>query len=202
MRERIRQHELYLLELIKNSCTSDIDVLKKSPFINCYAFARQLTYPDYNRNYYFPGMLYRLKYGTGDSMVTQSAQSSNYTDSFIKACIMRDNIALEQECIQVQFDEIDSNDGYKYFAVAKFTLCPVIYKGRTVQFATGNQDWHFICRTADGVWRHKPNFFQPVINVVWNEYGKTFEYLSHSQKLDIDVPAKAVCYENLFFRMC
>lgn len=160
--------------------------------INCYGFARGLTYPDLKHELYAPGKLHNLKFGTGEYV------HNEYDPSFIDKCVKRDSIALGQNCEQVTFDSIKEDDGNFYFAITDFHVIPL-----------GDKDhhWHFICRTQSGMWLHKPNWYQSVQSVNWIEYGKSFVFdtitqeLGSLQKCPISVHCEAKCFNNFFYKV-
>ena len=81
-----------IVDAIANSCVDDLYSWVHAININCYAFARGLTYPDEKHEYYTPGKLYKMKFGNG------SIVNSGCDPCFIDKCIMNDSIALNQHC--------------------------------------------------------------------------------------------------------
>lgn len=199
MKERRRIHETYLANLIAESYTTSL--CKWSAFIgiNCYAFARRLTYSDTNHQYYTPGMIYNLKYGTGDFV------EQEIDPDFIDDCINRDSIALNQPCTRVSFSEIDEDDEFYYFGIAKFHLRPLKSTNPLLQKYLDEtmmtESWHFICRTPSGLWLHKPNWIQPFEIINWETYGKNFYFFSFNKIFNNMFPVECTCFENYFYRV-
>lgn len=222
MRERIRQHEEYIAYLISQSATADLDTLLDAEGINCYAAARLLTHQDFYRQYYAPGRIYNLKYGTGKFV------QHELSAEFINECIMRDNLALNQPCTRVNFSDIDPNDGYHYFGLCKMKLFGTVSVASLNKILTQNQQWHFIFRLPTGNWLHKPGYEQPIDIIEWEEYGNRFKFDGHMSlqlpqagslhksdfkvieklfefdetgKSNFLIPVEATCFENYFYRM-
>mgnify|MGYP004510273015 FL=1 len=186
-----------IVDAIANSCVDDLYSWVHAININCYAFARGLTYPDEKHEYYTPGKLYKMKFGNG------SIVNSGCDPCFIDKCIMNDSIALNQHCERVSFNSIKKDDGYFYFALVDF---------HAIAFGKNSHHWHFICRTQNGLWLHKPNWYQDVQTVNWIEYGKNLcfatlsreqgkntPYLFHGTPLYI--PCEGSCFEDYFYRV-
>lgn len=204
MIKRRRMCEAYLATLIENSYATTARKWSSCKNINCYAFARRLTYPDRHQEFYTPGMIYRLKFGTGDVVHDQ------IDPNFISNCVMRDSIALNQSCTQVNFAEIDENDGRYYFGLVKFHICPSKITNPTLHHYLKDVDdelsttcqWHFICRTPAGIWLHKPNWFQDVEEIEWEIYGKVFNFLDYNGAFGgLYVPTKGITFDAFFYRV-
>lgn len=205
MVNRKQMCEAYLASLIASSYTTTSKTWASANDINCYAFARRLTYPDKNRIYYAPGMIYRLKFGKGKVVDTE------LNPHFIDECIERDSIALEQPCTRVPFDEIQEDDGRYYFGIAKYYMCPSKIKDPALHSILKDVDdekssshvWHFICRTPSGLWLHKPNWEQPAEEIEeWESYGKSFMFLGYNTAFGgLYVPTRCICFEDFFYRV-
>lgn len=205
MINRKRMCEVYLASLIASSYATTSKDWASANDINCYGFARRLTYPDKHRIYYSPGMIYRLKFGQG-SIVDKEVEPN-----FIHSCITRDNIALEQPCTRVSFNEIHEGDGQYYFGIAKYHMCPSqiedpllhsILKDVKDEEVT-SYFWHFICRTPSGIWLHKPNWEQPAEEIEeWENFGKSFMFLNYNTAFGgLYVPSRCICFEDFFYRV-
>lgn len=205
MIERKRMCEVYLASLIANSYATSSKSWASASYINCYAFARRLTYPDKHQEIYSPGMIYRMKFGSGDIV------NKEINPVFIDACINRDNIALGQPCTRVAFNEIHEDDGRYYFGITKFYICPSKIKDPSLHYylkdvndeKVSRHVWHFICRTPSGIWLHKPNWEQPAEEIVeWENYGKSFIFSSYNTAFGgLYVPSRCICFENFFYRV-
>lgn len=194
--EKKRLFEEYIVDLITNSFFDDMSSWTHAPNLNCYAFARGLTYPDFKHQFYSPGKIYQMKFGKGPVLKNESNLR------FIDRCIQNDSIALKQKCPKVSFKDIKENDGYFYFAVTKFHL---------LHFSN-DYHWHFICRTPNGLWLHKPNWCCNVQTLDWVEYGKTFRF-SIDKVIEIDkhklslqktsnpITYEGLCFEDYFYRL-
>ena len=198
-KRRRRMNEIHMAELIADSFNvDDIYDWTHAPNINCYAFARGLTYPDVNQRYYAPGKIHQLMFGTGD--ITISETNPDYIDK----CIQNDSIALNQEVEKVNFKDISPTDGQFYFAICNFKM-------------KDNEDikhWHFICRTPTNLWLHKPNWAQDVQAVNWIKDGQTFtfadatvgipfmEFQPDPANADLNfLPCLGVCFEDYFYKL-
>lgn len=64
--EKQRLFEKNIAKLVSDSFFDEDDIQKwiHAKDINCYAFARGLTYPDSKHEIYTPGKIYNLMYGT------------------------------------------------------------------------------------------------------------------------------------------
>lgn len=205
MKERKRICENYLATLVANSYATTTKKWLSESNINCYAFARRLTYPDKFKQIYSPGMIYRLKFGSGDIV------TSELSPDFIDSCINRDSIALEQPCRRVSFDEIKNDDGRYYFGIAKFHMCPSkIADSKLHSYLKDVDDekvsrhlWHFICRTPSGIWVHKPNWEQPAEEIEeWETYGQSFMFSAYNTAFGgLYVPSRCICFKDYFYRV-
>lgn len=190
LEERKRKNEEHIADLIAASFCDELYDLKNAQNINCYAAARGLIYPDTYRQYYSPGVIHRLKFGTGPIVINE------WDPAFIDKCIELDNIALNQPCVRVNFNEIDELDGNYYFAITDFHTLP-----------NGNDHhWHFIFRTPSGLWLHKPNWIESLQLINWQEYGNTFKFCTTSFLPDTLVPdvlisCEGICFPDYFYKM-
>lgn len=185
------KRKMELVNLIAESFVDDLYDWIHSQDINCYAFARGLTYPDPAHKYYAPGKIYNLKFGVEEAYVRDE-----YNPEFIDKCIAKDTFALNQNCKRVSFDQIKDDDGYFYFGITDFHVLG----------AEDDHHWHFICRTETGLWLHKPNWYQDAFGVDWIKFGKTFRFytLTHGALVcnkNIIVPCIGSCFENYFYRL-
>lgn len=203
-KKRKRMCEIYLANLIAESYTTEIRKWVAAEDINCYAFSRRLTYPNKYQDIYTPGMIYKLKFGSGEITHTE------LDPHFINACIMRDSIALNQPCTRVSFDEIREDDGYYYFGLAEFYICPSKITDERLHYylkdvddeKTVTHEWHFICRTPYGIWVHKPNWKQASEEIEWEVYGKSFVFSSYNTAFGgLYVPARGICFDQFFYRV-
>lgn len=203
MIKRKRIHEKHLVNLIANSKAQTLTEFCDAEFINCYAAARLLTYQDKHHQYYTPGMLYNLAFGSGNFLRSETSPS------FIDECVRRDNLALNQPCTRVNFEDIDPNDGFHYFGITKFHLCPskitepsfnsLLKNVNDVKMMKSN--WHFIFRLSTGNWLHKPNWEYPLEPIQWTDYGKRFFFDTQDPTFGIIVPAEVECFPNYFYRI-
>ena len=203
MLERKRIHEQYLAHLISNSQAKTLTEFCSAKNINCYAAARLLTYPDSHRIFYSPGMIYNLKFGSGDFV------KKELSPRFIHECIMRDNKVLNQKCTRVHFDEIKPNDGYHYFGITKYHLCPSkvtepsfkkLFRNVNDEAAMGSS-WHFIFRLSTGNWIHKPSWEHCLEPIKWTDYGKLFYFNVFNSTFGIEVPTEVTCFQDYFYRV-
>ena len=189
-----RSTEEHIVNLIANSFFDDMYDWVHQDSINCYAFAIGLTFPDPHHQFYTPGKIYNMKFGQG-------AFVKNEIDAqFIHECIMRDTIALHQNCERLSFNALTEDDGNFYFAITLFHMNSQPY----------DKHWHFICRTPSGLWLHKPNWFQSVQEINWVTYGQTFKFETLAIETGCDmqntfgnvlVPCEGVCLENYFYKL-
>ena len=216
MQKRRRIHEWYIAFLIKNSYTKNTNLsVDEQKGLNCYAYARNLTYPDPFHEYYAPGRIYNLKFGSGRVI------KKELKPSLIDECVVRDSVALNQKCTRVSFDEIDENDGKHYFAIVKFHICPSkldpacfgnlgdlskdllkdLLKDVNDE-VVGSYSWHFIARTSEGKWMHKPDWIMPVEEIKWEEYGKTFFFPSYNSAFGGGIiPARGILEREYIYRI-
>lgn len=188
-----KEKQRYIVNLIANSFFDDMHKWIHQIDINCYAFARGLTFPDPHHQFYSPGKIHYMKFGSGAFV------RNEHELEFINECILRDNIALGQNCERVSFNTIKENDGNFYFATTFFHMQTQPY----IKY------WHFICRTPSGLWLHKPNWFQSAQAINWLTYGQTFNFESLAIDISCDpkqasnllVPCEGVCFENYFYKL-
>lgn len=192
-----QNNNIELIKSIANSLVDDDNFNEwiHSTNINCYGFARGLTYPDLKQQFYAPGKLFNIKFGFGEFARTE------YTPPIIDKYIMRDSFALEQNVERISFDNINENDGNFYFALTDFSIIPL---------GKNDHHWHFICRTQSGIWLHKPNWYQPVQKVNWSQYGKTFHFDTITQQVGsrnnpesnpIFLPCEGKCFKDYFYKI-
>ena len=183
-----------IVNLIANSFFEDMYSWTQAKAINCYAFARGLTCPDVKNQIYTPGRLYRLKFGHGPEV---NWKCDPY---LIDKCISNDSLALNQHCERVSFSSIKEDDCNFYFAITEFHVLN----------SPADHHWHFICRTPNGLWLHKPDWFLAAELVNWIEYGKTFQFNTVGRELgssftecdeSVLIPCEAVCFENFFYKL-
>ena len=206
MQKRRRIHEWYIAFLIKNSYTQQNTNLSvdEQEGLNCYAYARKLNYKDNFHEYYAPGRIYNLKFGSGRVI------KKELNPSLIDECVKRDSVALNQKCTRITFDEIDENDGKHHFAIVKFHICPSkldsAYFGDLLKEVNdevvGSYSWHFIARTSEGKWMHKPDWVMPVEEIKWEEYGKTFFFPSYNNAFGgLVIPARGILEREFIYRI-
>ena len=201
MEEGKRIDGQHLIKLISDSKTSDLSKLKTTDHINCYAFARHLTYPDPCQEFYIPGTLFHIKNGYGDCI-----DNFDVDPNFIDECIQNDSKAIGQTITRMSIDEIQ-NDGHYYFGIAKFTLAlhksddPAIRRFSNLNDSQRIYLWHFIVREPSGIWLHKPNYIQPVEKIKWEEYGKSFFANVYNYVLEAYTPCEYTCFSDFFYRV-
>ena len=190
--EKQRLAEEKVANLIADSFFEDMHDWIYQKDINCYAFARGLTFPDLHHNYYSPGKIYHMKSGKGDYIKNQT--DPHVIDAYVKA----DSIALNQKCERVTFSSIKEDDGNFYLAITNFHM---------IEFPD-IEHWHFICRTPSGMWLHKPNWSQKVQTINWNEYGRSFNFvtIAHGNLASMPeplalVPCEGICFEDYFYKL-
>lgn len=188
------EKQRYIANSIANSFFDDMHDWILEMDINCYGFARGLTFPDSQHQFYSPGKIYHMKFGTGNFI------RNEHDPRVIDKYVMRDSLALGQKCERVSFNTIKEDDGNFYFAITNFHM---------LEHPDVNH-WHFICRTPSGIWLHKPNWIQTAKTVNWLTYGKSFQF--ETVAIDISqciqhkssnflVPCEGVCFENYFYRL-
>ncbi len=193
LQEKQRLFEEHIADLIADSFFENMYDWTHTPDLNCYAFARGLTYPDSKHQFYAPGKIYQMKFGYGNVLQNEC------NPRFIDKCIENDSIALKQNCQRVSFSDIKEDDVNFYFAITKFHLPSL----------PNEYHWHFICRTPSGLWLHKPNWFSNVQFINWIEYGKSFFF--SATPLEVDkmlvhpssdwVQYEGFCFENYFYKL-
>lgn len=202
MKERKTIHKRYIAWLITESKTNNLETLSDAMYINCYATSRLLTYPDRNKRYYSPGRIYNLKYGQGEFT------KKELDPYFMDKGIMRDSQVLNQPCTRVNFEDIEECDGYHYFGICKFHICPSKVTNSTLREMLKHVDdskmeakWHFIFRLSTGNWLHKPNFEEPIDVIDWKVYGENFIFNTYNKVFGVEVPVEAVCFREFFYRI-
>ena len=193
LQEKQRLLEEDIANLIADSFFENMYDWTHQTDLNCYAFARGLTYPDSRHQIYSPGKIYHMKFGCG------TVVQNECDPHFIDRCIENDSIALNQKCQRVSFNSIKEDDGNFYFAITNLHL---------LSFPE-EQHWHFICRTQSGLWLHKPNWFSNAQSINWINYGKSFyfsatpleihDFLVHPSS-DL-VQYEGFCFENYFYQL-
>ena len=187
------EKQRHIANLISKSFFDDMYDWTHQTNINCYAFARGLTFPDPHHQFYSPGKIHYMKFGSGTFV------KNEHDPKFINECIMRDTIALGQNCNRVSFSAIKEDDGNFYFATTMFHMDTQPYE----------KHWHFICRTPSGLWLHKPNWIQSAQDVNWLTYGKSFKFktvaidisCNPQQASNLLVPCEGVCFQNYFYKL-
>lgn len=173
--------------IVKKISKSTIDfekMLNVEKGINCYAFARSLSYLDENREFYTPGMLYYMvkegQQAAEEKLEEELFLVDSYNKSFFDKMdkyIQLDSIAIKQPVKRISFSEIKENDGFQYFGMSIFK-----------EYG----EWHFICRNPkNNIWFHKPGWKYSPEPVEWIEYGKEFMVYGH----------RAKCCKNFFYRI-
>ncbi len=198
MFERTRLHEQYLVQLIKNSQSSDISELIATPNINCYAFARHLTYQDEFHSIYTPGMIHNIQFDHGPIILSQT----NF--NLLEYCLLLDSKALEQKTKKIFFDDIKENDGYSYIGICYASVNKLNLGKQAIEILKNYNicsTWHFICRTKDGIWMHKPNWDQPVETIIWKKFGKQFFFQCSTNIPNFMVEAKCTCKKDYFYQI-
>ncbi len=180
-----KQHNQRLVTMIADSFFEDMYSWLHSPKINCYAFARGLTFPDVNNNIYAPGKIAQMQFGCGPVALNE------YDPSFIDTCINNDSLALKQPCERVSFQTIKEDDCNFYFATTVFNSSSIADK---------KSHLHFICRTESGLWLHKPSWFQEAQPVQWIEYGKKFKFKALALDLRSTLDCVGMCFEDFFYK--
>lgn len=193
--ENQRLFEKNIAKLISDSFFDEDDIQKwlYAKDINCYAFARGLTYPDLNHELYAPGKIHNLMFGTSKYI------KNEYKPKLVHKYLTLDSKALGQTCTRVSFKSIKKDDGNFYFAITNFH--PIYNKN--------DHHLHFICRTPNGLWLHKPNWFQNSEVVNWIEYGKTFQMdtlLKEVNSADITISSSKIrcegnCFNEYFYKL-
>lgn len=114
--EKQRLFEKNIAKLVSDSFFDEDDIQKwiHAKDINCYAFARGLTYPDSKHEIYTPGKIYNLMYGTNKCI------KNEYKPNLVHPYLVLDSKALGQTCTRVSFKSINENDGNFYFAITNF----------------------------------------------------------------------------------
>lgn len=182
--ERKRKNEEHLANLIAESTYEDFYDLKSAEHINCYAASMGFTYPDPYHQFYSPGIIHKLKVGVGPFVTNE------YDPSFVDTCLQLDNIALNRKCERVNFQDINDDDMKYYIAITNFTS---LHKS--------DHHLHFIFRTPNNLWLHKPNWIDPIQLINWGEYGKTFHFNSSCALTDAQIPCEGNCFPEFFYAM-
>ena len=193
--EKQRLFEKNIAKLVSDSFFDEDDIQKwiHAKDINCYAFARGLTYPDSKHEIYTPGKIYNLMYGTNKCI------KNEYKPNLVHPYLVLDSKALGQTCTRVSFKSINENDGNFYFAITNFHP---IYNKNDHQF-------HFICKTPNGLCLNKPNWFQNVEPVSWTDYGKTFQMYTLAKEVSSTsitisssrIKCEGICFEDYFYKL-
>lgn len=156
-----------LVKEILKSKTDFKNLRYVSDGINCYGFARGLSYIDENHEIYVPGALFYMMKKKEEYIEQKSMELILFSDGtnrkFLKKMhnrIMLDSIALNQPTTRVSFLEIKEDDKFQYFGLA---------------FFEDYEEWHFICRDAEsGIWFHKLGWQKSPEPVEWLRYGEKF----------------------------
>lgn len=98
---------------------------------NCYAYALGITYPDFKRDFYYPGFTQNLNYKDAQSMIK---------------CIEKDLTRLGLKFRTTACDEFPIPDYDEYIIKA-------FLSNKTEQMPNG--DFHFARRLPNGKWSHK-----------------------------------------------
>lgn len=149
--EKQRLFEKNIAKLVSDSFFDEDDIQKwiHAKDINCYAFARGLTYPDSKHEIYTPGKIYNLMYGTN-------------------------------KCIK---NEYKPNLVHPYLVLDS--------------------------KAPNGLWLHKPNWFQNVEPVSWTDYGKTFQMYTLAKEVSSTsitisssrIKCEGICFEDYFYKL-
>jgi hypothetical protein len=204
----ISQKYMRLLEIVRNSYDPKKaqENMEDCLHINCYGWARQLTYLDKEHLLYYPGMFKFLQTGG-------KCEVNLYNDQidpvFLDQCIRADSEALQQPCTRVSIDSIKDEDKNFYFGLAivhtlqkQINVYSILQQNK-LRYSTKKQ-WHFICRTADGVWLHKPNWQQSVEKIYWKENENKSKFIFYnlaSLNSNIMLQVEGIVQPDYFYRI-
>ncbi len=106
-------------------------------YTNCYAYALGITYPDYGKNFYYPGFTHATQHSDSKSMIK---------------CIEKDLTILGFKFRITDCTEFPIPDEDEY-------IIKVFISNKTDQMSNG--DFHFVRRLPNGHWTHKIGWKEP-----------------------------------------
>lgn len=189
----MKEEKKRIIQQIADSCFEDMSDWINAKDINCYAFARGLTYPDMNHKFYFPGKMYHILSGKKEENYLFPRGDLMLMDMGIQ----NDSIALGQKCTRVSFNDIKENDGNFYFGITEIHSLSNVDDHR----------YHFICRTPSGMWLHKPDWIQTPQYVNWSTYGEKFTFeailldIASNSKERYCVLTEGICFNDYFYQL-